>query len=73
VEAVYSILILVITIGSIFLNVVLVNQRDYHKTCERIAKRDAQHWRGTAMLYQRQMHEAQDRHWEVLHELSGRV
>lgn len=72
-DTVYAMIIIVITMGSILLNVVLVCQRDYYKTSVKTEEWDVQFWKGTALLYQKQMHEATDRYWKTLNRLSERV
>jgi len=58
VEAAISAMMLLISLGSIFLNVVLVNQRDYHRSGEQTAETETKYWKGLALLYERELREA---------------
>lgn len=57
-EAAIAAMMLFISIGSIFLNIVLVNQRDYHKSGERTAETETKYWKGLALLYEKELREA---------------
>lgn len=73
VDLIYSILIVLMFMGSFFLNVWLVNLCRYRKICTRSEEYQVEYWKGTALLYQKQMHEAVDRHWETLDKMAERV
>lgn len=51
-------LILFMSIGSIFLNIVLVNQRDYYRSGEQTAEVETRYWKGLALLYEKELREA---------------
>lgn len=55
VEAALLTMILFVFIGSVFLNIVLVNQRDYHKSGERFAGFETSYWKGLALLYEKEL------------------
>lgn len=59
-EAAIAGMMLLISMGSIFLNVVLVNQRDYHRSGERAAETETKYWQGLALLYEGELREARD-------------
>ncbi len=62
VDTIMASLVGLIAIVSIFLNVWLANVYRYHKTCARCDAREIHFWKETALLYQKQIHEAVDRH-----------
>lgn len=72
-DLIYMLLVLLISTGSILLNVCLLSRCRYYETCNKGAEHQARFWKETALLYQKQMHEAEDRHWKTLDELSLRV
>jgi len=72
-DLIYMLLILIISTSSILLNVWLANAYHYYKSSERRTEIQVLYWKETAQLYQSQMHEAEDRHWKTLDELSLRV
>jgi len=72
-DLIYMLLVLLISTGSILLNVCLLSKCSYYETCIKGAEHQAHFWKGTALLYQAQMHEAADRYWKTPDELSTRV
>jgi len=61
-DTIMALLVALIAIGSIFLNVWLANVCRYHKTCSRCDAHEMRFWKETALLYQKQMQAAVDRH-----------
>lgn len=64
VELIYVILILLISMGSIFLNVWLANACRFYKSSMKSEEYQTRFWKETALLYQQQMHEAVGRYWK---------
>lgn len=60
VDVIMATSVALIAIASLLLNVCLANACRYYKTCSRCDLHERNFWKETALLYQKQMHEAAD-------------